>query len=175
MFSKILVPLDGSKVAECVLPHVETVALGCGAPEVVLVSVTEAIPINRPLRDPHTSAAWMMDTSVPQGPLTDRSIAEDSGKPKVMGRMYTQADKYLDRIQRRLLKKNIDSQTEVLCDNDVAGAITDYAKKTGCDLIIMASHGHGGLRRWTRGSVADRVFRAACIPILMVQAVQPEK
>jgi nucleotide-binding universal stress UspA family protein len=175
MFSKILVPLDGSKLAECVLPHVETVSLGCGAPEVVLVSVTEAIPINRPLRDPHTSAPWLMDTSIPQGPLTERSVPEDPRRPKVMGRMYTQADKYLDRIQRQLLKKNIQSRTEVLCDNDIAGAIVGYAEKTGVDLIIIASHGHGGLRRWTRGSIADRVFRAACIPILMVQAVQPEK
>jgi nucleotide-binding universal stress UspA family protein len=172
MYKKILVPLDGSKLAECVLPHVEALVSGCGSPEVVLVSVTESIPINRSLRDPHTSAAWMMDTAVPQGPMTPDTTKEDARHPRIMGRMFTQADKYLDRIQRQLLKKNIQSRTEVLCDNDTAGAIAGYADKTGVDLIVMASHGKGGeaIRRWARGSVADRVFRCTCVPVLMVQA-----
>ena len=43
MYKKIVVPLDGSKLAECVLPHVETVAKSCGTDEVILVTVTERI------------------------------------------------------------------------------------------------------------------------------------
>ena len=43
MYEKIVVPLDGSKLAECVLPHVEELAKGCGTQEVILVTVTERI------------------------------------------------------------------------------------------------------------------------------------
>jgi len=43
MYQKIVVPLDGSKLAECVLPHMETVAKGCGTEEIILVTVTERI------------------------------------------------------------------------------------------------------------------------------------
>jgi len=43
MYPKIMVPLDGSKLVECVLPHMETVAKGCGTEEIILVTVTERI------------------------------------------------------------------------------------------------------------------------------------
>jgi nucleotide-binding universal stress UspA family protein len=52
MYTKILVPLDGSKLAECVLDHVETIASGCGTQEVVLVSVTEKVKVKVPLPAP---------------------------------------------------------------------------------------------------------------------------
>ncbi len=53
---------------------------------------------------------------------------------------------------------------------DPAEEVASYAKHHGCDIIIMSSHGHSGLSRWTHGSVADKVFRASCVPILMVRA-----
>ncbi len=43
MFKKILVPLDGSKLAECALPYVEELARGCGTEEIILISVTEQV------------------------------------------------------------------------------------------------------------------------------------
>jgi nucleotide-binding universal stress UspA family protein len=48
MYQKILVPLDGSKLAECVLPHVKAIARGCGIREVVIVRVVEPIPPEAP-------------------------------------------------------------------------------------------------------------------------------
>lgn len=53
---------------------------------------------------------------------------------------------------------------------DPAGEIVDYASKNGVDLIVMASHGRTGVARWALGSVAERVFRATCVPVLMVRA-----
>ncbi len=51
---------------------------------------------------------------------------------------------------------------------DVAGAIVDYARETRPDLVAMSTHGRGGLERWTRGSVAERVLRACPVPLWMV-------
>jgi nucleotide-binding universal stress UspA family protein len=44
MYQKILVPLDGSELAECVLPHVKAIATGCGIEQVVLLKVVEPLP-----------------------------------------------------------------------------------------------------------------------------------
>jgi nucleotide-binding universal stress UspA family protein len=48
MYQKMLVPLDGSKLAECVLPHVKSIASGCGIKEVVLLRVVEPTPPEAP-------------------------------------------------------------------------------------------------------------------------------
>jgi nucleotide-binding universal stress UspA family protein len=180
MYSKILVPLDGSKLAECVLEHVESIAPGCGTQEVILVSVTEKVKVPQKVRisGADTSGFGALPQSgasaMGQVPLTGALVGDlpDGGASwtRVIGKMYSQADKYLDRIQRRLIKKGINARTEVLCSNNVAEAIVDYAEKTGVDLILMASHGRSGISRWASGSVAERVFRATCVPVLMVRA-----
>ncbi len=182
MYSKILVPLDGSKLAECVLDHLETIASGCGTQEVVLVSVTEKVKVKQQVRNPNRDSVGyqiLKDTGmsaagqvgVPgQGAFVGDLPIEGPSWTRVIGKKYSEADKYLDRIQRRLIKKGINSRTEVLCSNNVAEALVDYAEKAGIDLILMASHGRSGISRWASGSVADRVFRASCIPVLMVRA-----
>jgi nucleotide-binding universal stress UspA family protein len=59
--------------------------------------------------------------------------------------------------------------TEVLLGRP-AEEITLFAANEGCDLIIMASHGRSGPSRWAHGSVAEKVFRANCAPLLMIRA-----
>jgi len=51
-----------------------------------------------------------------------------------------------------------------------AEAIVGCAEEHGCDLIVMASHGRSGVSRWAYGSVADKVLRMSCIPVLMIRA-----
>ena len=150
MFHKILVPLDGSKLAECALPYVEGLAKGCNTEEVILVSVTERIQGYRPMEDPSQR-------------LGQRLIPEGIGKKE------RQAQRYLNRIAKGLEKKGIKVRTEVLLGNP-AEEITIYAKHPGCDVIVMASHGRSGPSRWAYGSVADKVFRASYVPILMIRA-----
>ena len=150
MYKKILVPLDGSKLAECALPHVEQIAKGCGTEEVILVSVTERVQGYR-LFD---------DSSQLQG---QRLILEDVGKKQ------EQAQRYLIRIAKKLTAKGINVNTEVLLGNP-AEEIVVYAKHLECDIIVMSSHGRSGISRWTHGSVADRVFRHSPVPVLMVRA-----
>ncbi len=149
MYQKILVPLDGSKLAECALPYAEELAKCCGG-EVILVSVTERIQAYRPVRDLSQ-------------PLGQRLVPEGIGKKE------KQAQRYLDRVVKGLEAKGVKIQTEVLLGNP-AQEITFYAEQNGCDLIVMSSHGRSGPSRWAHGSVADKVFRAAGVPILMVPA-----
>lgn len=150
MYKKIMVPLDGSKLAESVLPHVEAIAKGTNAEEVILVSVTERVLGYRPVTD--------------YGQPTEEKLI-----PEAVGKMEKQAQKYLDRVAKGLEAKGIKTETLVFLGNP-AEEITFNAKHYGADLIIMASHGRSGISRWTHGSVADKVFRASSVPVLMVRA-----
>ncbi len=167
-YGRILVPLDGSKLAECVLDHVETVAPACGTQEVVLVSVTEAVQVVERGRD--SGAGWRMAEFASVGAVLPEGVSPTSRAQvtTTMGRKYDQACRYLDRIAKRLEKKGLKVNTEGLI-GDPATEITSFSKKN-FDLILRASHGRSGISRWTHGSVAERVFRAGCVPILMVRA-----
>lgn len=150
MYEKILVPLDGSKLAECALPYAEALAQGCHTGEVMLVSVTERVKGYRPLEDPSKL-------------IGQRLIPEATGK------LEKQAQRYLDRIAKEMKAKGINVSTQVLLWSP-AEAIVGFAEEAGCDLIVMSSHGRSGPSRWAYGSVAEKVFRATCVPVLMVRA-----
>ena len=150
MYKKILVPLDGSKLAECALPHAEELAKGFGTEKVILVSVTERVQGYRAFEEPSQ-------------PLGQQLV------PEAFGKQEEQAQKYLGRIAKAMEAKGIKVSTEVLL-GDPAGEIVIYAKHPGCDLIVMSSHGRSGISRWTHGSVADKVFRGSPVPVLMVRA-----
>ena len=150
MYKKILVPLDGSKLAECAIPYAEALAKGCETEEVTLVSVTERVQGYRVFEEPSQ-------------PLGQRLA------PEAFGKKEKQAQRYLSRIAKAMEAKGIKVDTEVLLGNP-AEEIIIYVKHLGCDLIIISSHGRSGISRWTHGSVAERVFRASPVPVLMVRA-----
>jgi nucleotide-binding universal stress UspA family protein len=150
MYKKILVPLDGSKLAECALPHAEELAKSGDTEEVILVSVTERLQGYRAFEDPGQ-------------PLGQQLV------PEAFGKKEKQAQKYLGRIAKAMEAKGIKVSTEVLM-GDPAGEIVIYAKHPGCDIIVMSSHGRTGPSRWAHGSVADRIFRGSPVPVLMVKA-----
>ena len=150
MFQKILVPLDGSKLAECALPYAEELAKGCNTEEVILVSVTERIKGYRPTEDPSQ-------------PLELRLA------PEAVGKKERQAQRYLGRIAKAMELKGIKVRAEVLL-GDPAEEITIFAKLNSADVIVMSSHGRSGPSRWTHGSVAEKIFRASSVPVLMVKA-----
>ncbi len=149
MYTKIMVPLDGSELAECALPHAEAIASRCGS-RVMLVSVTERIQGYRPVPEYGGSSG-------------ERLVPEAGGK------MDSQGQKYLDRIARGLEEKGIKTQTEMLMGNP-AEELTIYAKAEKADLIIMASHGRSGPSKWAHGSVAEKVLRSSLTPVLLVRA-----
>ena len=116
MYRRILVPLDGSKLAECALPHAEALAKGCDTEKVILVSVTERLQGYRAFEDP-------------SHPLGQRLA------PEAFGKKETQAQRYLGRIAKTMEAKGIKVDTEVLL-GDPAEEIIIYAKHPGCDLIV---------------------------------------
>jgi len=163
MYKKILVPLDGSKLAECALPHVEMLTK-CDTEEVILVSVTELVQEYRVLEGvgepiPTPMGGWVP----PSRPLGERLV------PEAFGKEEKQAQRYLDRIAEKLAAKGINASTEVLLGKP-AEAIVGYAKQHACDLIVMASHGRSGPSRWAYGSVADKILRSSCVPVLIIRA-----
>jgi nucleotide-binding universal stress UspA family protein len=164
MYKKILVPLDGSKLAECALPHAEELAEGCNTEEVILVSVTERVQGYRAVEgsaEPVVlSGGGWVGSSQPRG---QRLV------PEAFGKKEKQAQRYLDRVAKKMAAKGIKVSTDVLLWKP-AEAIVGYAKQYGCDLIVMATHGRSGPSRWAYGSVADKVLRSSGIPVLLIRA-----
>jgi nucleotide-binding universal stress UspA family protein len=148
MFKKILVPLDGSELAECVLPHVESIARGCGVESVIFLRVVEPFHIVTEYRLPGFSAEDIK-----------RMDAENKAS----------AEKYLSQLVNRTKYNGIKILSETMVGK-VAESIAEYAADNDVDLITIATHGRSGVSRWVWGSVADRILRSVCVPILMVRA-----
>jgi nucleotide-binding universal stress UspA family protein len=157
MYKKIMVPLDGSKLAECVLPHVESIVKGCGNPEVVFVRVVEP-----------------KDLPAPEGVGSDGggtySIKDvDKLRERLLLQNKTDAEKYLSQLTSRLGYEGAIIKTQVLVGH-VAGSLAEYVEKQGVDLIVIATHGRSGISRWVWGSTTDRILRSTCVPVFMVRA-----
>ena len=152
MYNKIMVPLDGSELAECVLPHVETFIAGCQVQSIVLVRVVE--PVTQII-----GAEYAVNLEE----LQERESTRIS-----------EAKAYLENVVKRLEKNSVQIRTEVI-EGRVADSLADYADKHQFDLILIATHGRSGVSRWVWGSVADRILHAATIPILMVRASRSVK
>jgi len=145
MYNKILVPLDGSELAECVLPHVEAIAKGCQTTNIIFIRVVE--PVVLPVADGEyfSSNVWTQIES------QEKAIAVS----------------YLNEIVNRVQYEGINVEAKVILGR-VADSIVDYVIKNGVDLIIIATHGRSGVSRWLRGSVANRILHAIRAPILMI-------
>jgi nucleotide-binding universal stress UspA family protein len=167
MYKKILVPLDGSKLAECALPHAEELAKGCDTAEVILVSATERVQgykaVNGSAEPFVLSGGGWLQGSAPIESPPQRLV------PEAFGKKAKQADRYLGRVAEKLESTGVKVHTEVLFWPP-AEAIASYAEQNGVDIIVMSSHGRSGPSRWAHGSVADKVLRASCVPVLMVRA-----
>ena len=160
MYKKILVPLDGSELAECALPHAEELAKGCDTEEVILVSVTEQV--RGRTRAPEAQELYR---------ASDKPGLQGAGSEIIVtfGKMQRQAQRYLGRLAKGLENEGIRVQTDVILGNP-AEEIIRFAERSGADVIVMSSHGRSGPSRWAHGSVADKVLRSSCIPVLMVKA-----
>ncbi len=148
MYNNILVPLDGSKLAECVLPHVQAVANGCEVRNVTFLSVVEPFYLPSTGGEGYTFS----DEDVTK---FDKEHMQDAGD-------------YLSRVRAEQSYKPA-IKTEVV-KGHAAEAITEFAAKHGVDLIIISTHGRSGISRWVWGSVADRVLQASWVPVFMVRA-----
>lgn len=141
MYKKVLIPLDGSSLAECVLPHARAIAKGCGIQEIVLLRVVELPP---------TLGAEAIDYVALQD--ADQKAAHE----------------YLAEMKQRLTAEGFSVSFHIL-PGRAAEVITEFARKNSVDLIAIATHGRSGISRWVFGSVADRVVRSSSIPLLLIR------
>lgn len=142
MFARLLVPLDGSRLAESVLPAVERLIrlIPCA---VVLLHVIEKRPPARVHGDMHLHDA-------------------------------EQAGIYLSGIADRLFRENVRIETHVhtVPQGDVPKCIAEHAVELEQDLIVLCTHGSGGMRRFVFGSNAEQVLTHGATPVMLVGAVK---
>ena len=151
MYNKIMVPLDGSELAECVMPHVEAITTGCKITNVVFVRVVN--PVQLP-------------ASVPARGEFGFSEKE---RQQLQNQHKQAAEAYLKKMVASTHFEGAVLSYEVL-SGKVADTLAHWSEKNEVDLIVIASHGRSGVSRWIMGSVAERVLRSACVPVLMIRA-----
>lgn len=154
MYKKILVPLDGSELAECVLPHVENLIRGGGVDEIIIIRVVEPV-------------------FIPGGGWTDGSYVitpadAEKTRKNLDDRNETEAADYLAGMAERIQSAKAKVQS-VLLKGKAADELIDYIKESDADLMVIASHGRSGISRWIWGSVTEKLLRSVCMPILMVR------
>jgi nucleotide-binding universal stress UspA family protein len=147
MYTRILIPLDGSKTAEAVLPYARTLARTLKVPVELLGVVDIAALATHMSRGSTRHFDTMIDNSV------------------------RRSDEYLKRIATTFPTENVKCTTEKGTTEDVIMA------KAGADttLTTMATHGRSGINRFLLGSIAEKVLRAATSPILLIRASEEGK
>ncbi len=144
MFDHILVPLDGSSLAECVLPHVIAIARALEA-RVTLLQVLE--------RTQDRSQAQFVD---PLG--------------WYMG--AAEARTYLGNLAARLQKAGLQVETTFL-EGQAAERIIEFARDRDVSLIVLSSHGQSGLSGWNVSSIVLKITLRSYLPVMIVRAYQP--
>lgn len=142
MFKKILVPLDGSELAEAVLPYVYDI-VECSQAQVLLLSVAT-------------------------NPAFEFAFADPAIAGRVAQDLENQIKTYMTNMETKLQSKGI-QVTKQIVEGPVAGSILDIAQNNHVDLIAMSTHGRTGAARWVLGSVADKVVRNSAVPVLLIR------
>jgi nucleotide-binding universal stress UspA family protein len=155
MYKKIMVPLDGSTLAECVLPHVNGFITDCQVETIIFVSVVQPEPIS------------YSGASRPANP--QHFVIINENRERIEKERKSFAVRYLQNVIRELKHDEIKCKADVLVGT-VADRLVDYIIANEIDLVLIATHGRSGISRWVRGSIADKVLRSSSAPVLMVRA-----
>lgn len=141
MYKRIIVPLDGSALAEHALAHATAQAQRFEA-EMVLLKVLEPLP----------EATLSSPASVRRAEQLSAQLARD----------------YLESVADRIRKQGVPVKVALLEGRPYL-EIVRFASEPDADMIVISTRGHSGWSRWLLGSVADRVVRGATVPVLLVQ------
>jgi nucleotide-binding universal stress UspA family protein len=152
VFKNVLVPLDGSELAERILAPATSLGSLAGSDYTVLRVVK---PVHPTL--PHAEGL---------------SIAQLAGEildeiEKLQGEVCKEAEAYLAGVAQRLRSQALRVRTRLAVSDHPASAILQEAVACGADLVAIETHGRGGLSRLFLGSVADKVIRGSSIPVLV--------
>jgi len=145
VFRRVIVPLDGSTLAEQILPRILTLAKLEDA-ELILLHILSAQSLSQKEIADLNPAWWEKDISL--------------------------AEEYLDRMARKVRRSGVPVRTDIVINENIANAIGDFASLEKADLIAIATHGRGGVARMLRGSVADAVMHSGRTSMLVFK---PEK
>jgi len=146
MYKKVLVPLDGSKLAECTLSHVKNLFADGFVGEVTLLNVVKVdIP-------------WVGISSENPPSIDLNAIREP---------LFAKSRKYLADIESRLVSEGVKVKTLSLEGNRPAETIIGCAKDM--DMIIIGTHGYTGLKKLMLGSVAFSVLQQSPVPVLLIR------
>ncbi|MDZ4163943.1 MAG: universal stress protein [Smithellaceae bacterium] len=146
MYRKILVPLDGSELAENALSQVRNLTGLGSVGEVTLLNVIE------------------IDVTG----LFSEGSTRNFDLPALRKAHFEESRKYLEKIQSQLSAEGIKVTTETL-EGRPAQMIVDYSQKNSVDLIVIATHGYSGMKRLMFGSVALRVLHDSHAPVLLIR------
>ena len=139
MYERILVPTDGSPEVDAVLDH----AAGLAA-----------------THDADLHVLYVINTAGYAGLPGDGAVGGLSAMMNEQGE--TALDRAAERVGERLTER-------VLIEGTPSEEIIDYAEEADCDLVVMGTHGRGGIDRLLLGSVAERVVRTSPVPVLTVR------
>lgn len=151
MFSRVMVPLDGSKVGEAAIPAllqlVDKLAPGTKV-EVILIGVITLL------------RHWV---------VVGEASAPVSYTEQELNLIKERVSDYLTKTGEQLKQKGVTVRT-VVSSGNAADEIIKAAEENKVDLIAMSTHGRSGLRRLAFGSITDKVLRRSPVPVLMVRA-----
>jgi nucleotide-binding universal stress UspA family protein len=145
MINHILVPLDGSTLAECVLPHVAAIAPVTNA-RITLLHVLQPIANGRgaPAIDP---VEWHLQKQ--------------------------NAEKYMEGILNQLNESGILGVESVILEGNPASTVIDFARSNNVDLIVLSTHGRSGLSGWNVSGVVQKILLRSYKSILLIRAYLP--
>lgn len=152
MFKRILVPLDGSKLAEKALPTVLELAS----------HFDSDITLLRVVHPPHLMLTNAGGTAYADLFVSLQQQAEE------------EATTYLKGHQGALQRQGYHIHIRIAVGEPIAEIILDAVRAVEADVIVMSTHGRGGLSRWVFGSVADKILQHADVPILLIRAKDEE-
>jgi len=150
MLNKMMICLDGSKLAEKIIPVMTDIAK-CFAGTVVLFQAID---------EPTT----YLTTSLPRGDSNASDILQSKSQDD-----ENRALGYLSKIAKPLIDDGLDIECATLM-GEPSDAILEYARENDVKLIAIATHGHGGLKRMFFGSVADKVLRESGVPVMVIKS-----
>ena len=147
MYKRILVPLDGSPLAEAVLPYAKELARLAGA-EIVLLRVS----VN---------------------PTVEFSFTDPGLASQIVQEMEESSNAYMNAMYEKLNAEGIKT-CFLIREGPITDTILDIADAMQIDVIAMSTHGRSGVLRWVMGSIADRIVRHSPIPVLLIRPKNSE-
>lgn len=147
MFTNLLVPLDGSDLAEAALPAALELAQKFDS-QINLI---------------------MIVAHLPHEPLGDEDEAHDQILDHLRNHQFEEATKIMENYETNLKKQHEKIDSQVVEGGAIDKAILSTADELGIDAIVMSTHGRGGVSRLLFGSVAEKVIRQANIPVVLIR------